>query len=211
MKLEELTCYCGQSVAIIGGTFDPIHYAHLLLGERVHEEYGVGLVIFVPNRLSPLKQPEVVSSAEDRYAMVELAVSDNAHFAGCDCELYRPGPSYSIQTIRAVRQLLPSPSEVVFVTGADAVLELPQWRQPEAIMSESHVVVGNRPGFDIDKATRALGEDWASRIDILEMPAMDISSTDVRQRVRQGKSIRYLTPPQVIDYIEREGLYKEAL
>jgi len=210
MNLEDLASYSGQSVAVIGGSFDPIHYGHLLLGEQAGERYGVGVVIFVPNRLSPLKNQASVSAAQDRYAMAELAVADNPRFAVCDCEINRPGPSYSIDTIRALRQGLPAGVQILFVMGADAVLELPEWREPDAILAESQVVAVRRPGFDLQKVSVALGPQRASQIEVLDMPIMDISSTDIRQRVSQGKSIRYLTPPGVIDYIKRHNLYRRA-
>lgn len=208
MKFEDLVSYPGQSVAIIGGSFDPIHYAHLRLGERVREQYAVGLVIYIPNRLSPLKSQANVSAAQDRYAMAELAVADNLHFVVCDCELHRSGASYSIDTIRALRQGLSPEVEILFVMGADAVLELPEWREPDAILGESQVIAARRPGFDLQRMSAVLGPQRASSIELLDMPMMDISSTDIRQRVSQGRSIRYLTPPVVIDYIMRHNLYQ---
>jgi len=210
MKLEDLASYSGQSVAIIGGSFDPIHYAHLRLGEQICEQYAVGLVVYVPNRLSPLKEEGNVSAAQDRYAIVELAVADNPRFAVCDCEIDRPGPSYSIDTIRALRQMLSSEVEILFVTGADTILDLPEWREPDAIMGESRVVAARRPGFDLDRMSAVLGPRRASNIELLDMPMMDISSNDIRHRVSQGRSIRYLTPPVVIDYIKRHNLYQAA-
>jgi len=208
MKLEDMVSYSGQSVAIIGGSFDPIHYAHLLLGERVREQYNLGLVVYIPNRLSPLKEEQNVSAAQDRYAMAELAVADNPRFAVCDCEIDRPGPSYSIDTIRALQQRLPAEVEILFVTGADAILELPEWREPDAILGESQVVAAGRPGFDLETMSAVLGHQRANNIEVLSMPMMDISSTDIRQRVSQGRSIRYLTPPTVIGYIKQHNLYQ---
>ncbi len=208
MKLEDLASYSGQSLAIIGGSFDPIHYAHLRLGEQVREQYAVGLVIYIPNRISPLKSPANVSAAEDRYAMVELAVADNPHFAVCDCEINRRGPSYSIDTIRMLKQRLPSEVRILFVVGADAILELPEWHEPDAILCESQVVAANRPGFDLEIISVVLGPQRANKVELLDMPMMDISSTAIRQLVSQGRSIRYLTPPAVIDYIQGHNLYQ---
>ncbi len=210
MKFEDLVSYPGQSVAIIGGSFDPIHYAHLRLGERVREQYAVGLVIYIPNRLSPLKSQANVSAAQDRYAMAELAAADNPHFVVCDCELHRSGASYSIDTIRALRQRLSPEVEILFVMGADAILELPEWHQPDAILCESQVIAANRPGFDLETMSVVLGAQRANKIEVFSMPMMDISSTDIRQRISQGRSIRYLTPPAVIDYINGHNLYQAA-
>ncbi len=207
MRFEDLAGYSGQAVALIGGTFDPIHYGHMLLAERAREQYELDLVVFVPNRLSPLKENDDVAAAEHRYAMVELAVADNSCFAVCRDELDRPGPSYSIQTIRALRRILPVAVRILFVTGADAILELPEWHEPEAILEEAQVVAAARPGFNLDSLDSILGESRAGKIDILPMPALGISSTDIRERVSRGQNIRYLTPPAVIHHICEHGLY----
>lgn len=207
MKLEDLADYPSRSVAIIGGTFNPIHYGHLLLAERAREQYNLDLVLFVPNRLSPLKEADRVAEAEDRYVMVELAVVDNPCFVACRCELDRPSPSYSIDTIRALHQILPAQPNIFFLSGADAILELPDWHKPDAILAEARVIAAPRPGFDLGMIASTVGKQAAEKIDILPMPAIDISSTDIRQRVRRGKSLRYLTPAPVIDYIYKRGLY----
>jgi len=104
--------------------------------------------------------------------------------------------------------VLPPAVEILFVTGADAILELPKWHQPDAILSESQVVAARRPGFDLQRMSAVLGPQRTSKIKLLDMPMMDISSTDIRQRVSQGRSIRYLTPPAVIDYIKGHNLYQ---
>ncbi len=207
MTLEDLASHSGQSVAIIGGTFDPVHHGHLVLAECAREHYELDLVLIMPNRLSPLKEQDEVTTGEDRYIMVELAVADNPHFVVCRHELEQPGPSYSIDTIRAVRKALPGDTQLIFVTGADAILEFLDWREPEAILDEAQVVTALRPGFDREMIRSALGEERASRIDILDMPAVGICSTDIRRRVSRGQSIRYLTPAAVIGYIYKRGLY----
>ncbi len=207
MKLADLAGYTGRSVGIIGGTFDPIHYGHLLLAERAGECYKLDLVLFVPNLVSPLKQADDVTSADDRYVMVELGVAQNPGFVGCREELDGPSPSYTIQTLRTLREVLPTQTQIFFVIGADAILELPQWRETDAILAKSRVVAANRPGFDLGNISAALGEERAGQIDLFDMPALDISSTDIRERASRGESIRYLTPPPVIDYIHKRHLY----
>ena len=207
MTLADLAGYRGQELVLFGGSFDPIHYGHLLVAEQARERYEPDLVLFVPNRASPLKPPGLGAAAEDRYRMVELAAADNPHFAACNLELERPGPSYSVDTVRAVRRLVPAGVQILFVVGADALLELDQWYEPEALLSEAQVVVARRPGFDLDGLCRALGPQRTSQIEIMSMRLVDISATDIRQRVARGQSIRYLTPPAVIDYIYRQGLY----
>ncbi len=207
MKLADLAGYPGRSVGIIGGTFDPIHYGHLLLAERAGECYKLDLVLFVPNLVSPLKQADDVTSADDRYVMVELAVAQNARFLACRDELDGPSPSYTIQTLRTLREVLPAQTQIFFAIGADTILELPQWRETDAILAESHVVAATRSGFDLANISAVLGEERAGQIDMFDMPAVDISSTDSRERVSHGESIRYLTPPPVMEYIYKRGLY----
>ena len=211
MKLADLAGYSDRSVAVIGGTFDPIHYGHLLLAEQAGECYDLDLVLFVPNLVSPLKQTDDVTAAEDRYVMVELAVADNPRFVVCREELDGPSPSYTIQTLRALREVVPAQTQVFFVIGADAIVELLQWHEPDAILAESRVVVATRPGFALGDIRAVLGEERAGQIDVFDMPAIDISSTDIRERASRGEAIRYLTPPAVIDYIRKRGLYGSSL
>ena len=192
----------------MGGTFDPVHYGHLLVAERAREQYQLGEVIFVPNSTPPHKKPYQVSPAEDRYAMVLLAIASNPRFSVSREEMGRPGPSYTIDTIRAFRQQLDPQVKLCFVTGADAVLDILTWRQPYDIVAECQLVAAYRPGFDLRKMTDILGEDWTGQVQMLAMPAIDVSSTQIRQRVAQGKSIRYLTSPAVQSYIRKAALYQ---
>jgi len=196
-------------IALMGGTFDPVHYGHLLVAEEARQQYQLDEVVFVPNNISPHKKDYQVSRAEGRYAMVVLATADNPQFCVSRQELERPGPSYSIDTIRAFRQELGPNVQLYFITGADAILEILTWRQPQDILSECQLIAAYRPGFDLKKIGAVLGEDLASKVQMLAMPAMDISSTQIRQRVAQGQSIRYLTPPAVADYIYKHNLYQE--
>ena len=191
----------------MGGTFDPIHYAHLLIAEDVRRRFKLPQIVFMPSGSPPHKKDYEVTSAEDRYIMAVLATSGNPNFAVSRMELERPGPSYTIETIRQLKARMGEGAQVSWVTGADAVLEILTWHQPDAILDEAQIIAVPRPGFDLEKLDETLGAERASKVTIIDAPLAEISSTMIRERVRAGESIRYLTPRAVIDYIEKRGLY----
>jgi len=196
-----------HKLAVMGGTFDPIHHGHLFAAEEVASLYELPLVLFVPCRQPPHKDPQAVTPAEHRLAMTQLAVANNRHFAVSRMELERPGPSYTIDTLRQLRQQLGPETEIFFITGTDAVLEILSWREPEALLAEYTIIAVHRPGYDVQKIEEVLGPQRAARIRSLAIKTLDISSTELRQRVAQGRSIRYLTPDAVVDYIYAHQLY----
>ena len=197
-----------DAIGLMGGTFDPIHFGHLLVAEQARERYQLGEVIFVPNDIPPHKKDYEVSSAEHRYAMAVIATADNPYFRVSREEIDRPGPSYSIDTIRAFRQQLGPEVRLYFITGADAILDILTWRQPQDIVAECQLIAAHRPGFDLQQMAAVLGAELAKQVEMFTMPALDISSTVIRQRVMQGQSIRYLTVPSVVNYIHKAGLYQ---
>ena len=194
----------------MGGTFDPIHFAHLLIAEDVRRRFNLPRVLFMPCGHPPHKKDYEISSAEDRYLMAVLATADNPHFGVSRLEFVRPAPSYTSDTIRALNHKLDDLGQLYFVTGADAVLELPIWHEPDAVLEEARVVAVSRPGFDLGRLEAALGRNRAVKITVIEAPAMDISSTQIRQRITAGLSVRYLTPKPVLEYIEKRDLYRPA-
>jgi nicotinate-nucleotide adenylyltransferase len=196
-----------RRLAVMGGTFDPIHYAHLLIAEDVRRRFKLPQILFMPSGSPPHKKDYEVTSAEDRYIMAVLATSGNPNFAVSRLELDRPGPSYTIETIRQLKATIGDEAQVSWVTGADAVLEMLTWHQPDAILDEAEILAVPRPGFDLDKLDETLGPERASKVTIIDAPLAEISSTMIRERLRAGESIRYLTPRAVIDYIEKRGLY----
>lgn len=197
-----------RRLAVIGGTFDPPHYAHLLIAEDVRRRFELSHVLFMPAGAPPHKRADQVSSAEDRYIMVLLATAGDPHFMVSRLELDRPGPSYSIDTIRRLKAETGEGAQVFWVIGADAALEILTWHQPDAILDEATVVAAPRPGCDLNGLEETLGAERASKIMVIEAPLTNISSTMIRRMVRQGESIRYLTPPAVADYIYKRGLYR---
>jgi len=196
-------------VAVMGGTFDPIHYGHLFAAEEVAWRYDLPRVIFMPCRQPPHKDPSEVSPAVDRCRMVELAIADNPRFTVSRLELDRPGPSYTIETLRELRRQMGPDLAITFITGADAVLEIATWREAEAVLDECHLVAVHRPGYDLAKLERVLGPERAAKVALVSVKTPDISSTELRRRVAAGQSLRYLTPEAVREYIETHGLYRD--
>lgn len=199
-----------KSLAVMGGTFDPIHYAHLLIAEEVRRRFQLPQILFMPSGTPPHKKAYEVTSAEDRYIMALLATSDNPQFAVSRMELDRPGPSYTIDTIRQLKARIGEGAHVSWVTGADAVLEILTWREADAVLDEAQIIAVPRPGFDLEQLDETLGASRASKVRIVDSPVTGISSTMIREHVRAGESIRYLTPRPVIDYIEKHGLYRST-
>lgn len=198
-----------KRLAVMGGTFDPIHFAHLLIAENVRRRFQLPQVLFMPSGNPPHKKQYEVTSAEDRYIMAMLATCDNPHFAVSRLELDRSGPSYTIDTIRELKARIGEQAQVSFVTGADAVLEILTWHEPDAILDEARVLAIPRPGFDLSTLDETLGPERASKVTIIDSPIAGISSTMIRERIRTGESVRYLTPRAVIDYIDKRGLYRD--
>jgi len=199
-----------RRVGIMGGTFDPIHHGHLVVAEEARDRFQLDRVVFVPNGEPPHKKPYDVSDGGHRFNMCVLATGGNPYFAVSREEIERPGVSYTVDTLRAFRARLGPVVEMFFITGADAVLEIMTWHQPDVILGECQIVAAHRPGFDLSLLGQALGPDRMARVQALAIPAMDVSSTDLRHRVAEGRSIGYLTPDSVVDYISKMGLYHDA-
>jgi nicotinate-nucleotide adenylyltransferase len=196
-------------LGLLGGTFDPPHYGHMIAAQEVAWRLELDRVLFLPARQNPLKRGETSSAAEDRCEMVSLAIGDTPSFELSRLDLDRPPPSYSADLLRA----LASPDrELFFMVGADIVAELPRWREPEEILRLARLVVVNRPGAadpDLDSFLESFPAA-TGRVDCVRIPGVDVSSTEIRQRVRTGAPIRYLTPPAVERYIVAQGLYVTA-
>lgn len=199
-------------LGIMGGTFDPIHYGHLVAAEMARTEFALSKVLFIPSGNPPHKDLNKVSSAALRYEMVSRSIADNNFFAVSNLEMERQGPSYTIDTLRFLRETL-ADYELFFITGTDALKEVFNWRQAGEIFSLTQLIGATRPGFDAKGFLEtALQEhpDIQGRIHLLEVPALAISSTDIRQRVSIGKSIRYLLPESVRLFIQESNLYEKV-
>jgi nicotinate-nucleotide adenylyltransferase len=186
-------------LGIFGGTFDPIHLGHLRAAESAREAAQLDQVAFVPAARSPYKgDPE--SPALDRYAMVALATAAHEAFLPSDLELGRVPPSYTVDTVRALRQARPA-DQLFLIVGSDSLAELPAWRESARILAECTVVAVARPG-------EGAAPTGAHELMWVEGPGLPVSATDVRRRVRDGRSIRFLVPDAVADYITKRGLYR---
>lgn len=193
--------------AILGGTFDPIHYGHLIAAEQVADALNLEKVILIPAGSPPHKKEQPVTEAKYRYQMVSLAIAGNPHMDLSRMEIDREGPSYSIDTIRWYNRKY-GIGETGFIIGVDALAEVLTWHEYEAVLREAHFLVLHRPGYDLSSLEQSPFKNWLNKIQFVQMPAIEISSTDIRERVRRKQSIRYLTPDSVIEYIETNRLYQ---
>ena len=186
----------------MGGTFDPIHHGHLVCASEVAASFELDEVVFVPTGQPWEKSHSVVSPAEDRYLMTVIATSTNPQFTVSRAEIDRPGPTYTIDTLRALRAERPE-DELFFITGADALGRILGWRDADELFSLAHFVGATRPGYDLHDAGFPM-----DAVSLVEIPALSISSSDCRERVRAGQPIWYLVPDAVVRYIEKRSLYR---
>jgi|SRR5579872_4912244 len=193
-------------LGILGGTFDPIHNAHLFIAEEARVRVPLDRVVFVPNAVPPHKPSHDVAPARHRLAMAQLATRSNPAFDCSAVEIERPGPSYTVDTLKAFKADYPG-AELFFITGMDTIPEIPTWRRPEEILRLCTLVAAERPGYALDMAEQELPAALQERVLPLPTTHLDISATEIRRRVREGLPIRYLTPDSVVDYIARHGLY----
>lgn len=199
-----------KRIGLMGGTFDPIHYGHLVTAEAALASFDLDQVIFVPSGKPPHKKNYHVSPSEDRYLMTILAVATNAHFRVSRVEMERRGYTYAIDTVKAFRKDYGDEAQLFFITGADAILEILTWHKVEELLELCQFIAATRPGFDLralDSVTKEL-PDLNGKLHFLEVPALAISSTDIRQRVADGRPIKYLLPETVEYYIYKTNLYR---
>ncbi len=192
-----------RKIGILGGTFDPIHIGHLVLAEQVKEKLKLNQVIFIPCFSPPHKRGRKLSPAKDRFQMTRLALEDNPSFSVSDIELKRRGLSYTIDTLRQLKNLYPD-SDIYFLTGSDVLNEIYTWKDPEKIYKLVKVVIAKRPGFDeFDSENH-----FAKRSLIVRITGVDVSSSQIREKVKKGQSIKYLVPFKVEEYIKKRKLYR---
>lgn len=195
-------------IGIYGGTFDPVHMGHLVLAETCRETCQLDEVWLTPAAVSPHKQDRPVSSAKERVEMLRFAIAGHSQFRLSKMELERPAPSYTVDTLRALLAE-DSKRELVLLMGADALHDFPLWREPDEILRLAQVVAVSRgrTAAPLEHVTQALGEWTRERIQCITMPAIDISASDLRQRARDGRSLRFLTPRPVELFIGQHKLY----
>jgi nicotinate-nucleotide adenylyltransferase len=188
-------------VGLFGGSFDPVHHGHLMVGQVAGEKLGLEVLRFVPAREQPFKQGQHQTSPEHRTAMLSLAIQGARGFAVEQAELKRAGPSYTVDTLVELRHREPG-EEFVLLLGADAALDLHAWHEAHRLPELARIVVFARPGTAIPSSPLIAGS--------IEVPAIHISATDIRNRVRQGRSIRYWVPDAVAEYISAHRLYLDS-
>ena len=201
-----------KKYGIFGGSFNPIHYGHLMICEYIKEEMGLDKVIFIPTGNPPHKDLEV--SAKDRYEMVKTAISPNPDFEISDIETTRVNLSYTVDTIRKLKKIYKE-EKLYFLIGLDSLFQLKTWKKIGDLSQEIEFVVALRPGYidkeEINREIDFLRDNFGTRINLIKTPLYEISSTDLRDRIHEGKSLRYLIPKKVLDYIEESGFYKGDL
>lgn len=200
-----------RRIGIMGGTFDPIHYGHLVAAEGARCHFDLDEVIFVPAGIPPHKIPKQISDSQHRLIMTHLAVSSNPFFTVSAIEIEREGMSYTIDTVREISGLYQS-ADIYFITGADAVLEILSWKNVMELLSMCFIIAATRPGYkmiSLKEGLPGISEDKLKKIIVMEVPALAISSTDIRQRILSGKPIKYLLPENVEKYIKDHNLYRD--
>lgn len=189
----------------MGGTFNPIHFAHLMSAEQVRDGLNYDKILFVPAARPPHKsQPDMVS-AEHRYQMVKLATAQNPYFDVSRIELDRNGPSYTIQTLKLLRQTLKEITELAWIIGADSLIEYKIWKDFDDVLKLCTLVVTTRPNYDLEQVPLEI----RNQITIFRITGSDISATEIRNRIREKHSVRYLIPEDVVNYINEHHLYRD--
>jgi nicotinate-nucleotide adenylyltransferase len=202
-----------SGIALFGGTFDPIHHGHLIVARAVLEQLGYERLVLIPSPNPPHKVGRELSDASHRLEMARVAVEGEPRFEVSDCEIRRAGLSYTILTVEAFRQSIGADGPLAWIIGGDSLPELYSWYRISELVDACRIVTAVRPGYevpDLAPLRRTLSDEQIERLrgDILPTPSIDISSTNIRRRVREGRSIRYLVPDAVRAYIEQHGLYK---
>jgi len=198
-----------MDIGVLGGTFDPVHVGHLVIAEEARLRLGLSQVFFVPAAQPWLKQDRDISSGEHRLEMIRLAIAPNAFFRASTVDLGRPGPSYTVDTLADLKRELGQEANLYFILGMDALAGLPTWREPQKIAELCHLVAAKRSeamDLDLQSLERSI-PGISSRVIILDNPLIDISSSEIRQRVAEGKSIHEMVPDAVERYIRERRLY----
>jgi nicotinate-nucleotide adenylyltransferase len=220
-----------MKIGLCGGTYDPIHTGHMIMGEETGDVLGLQSILYIPAKLPPHKRDMKITPSEHRLAMVQLAVRNHKIFSASDLELKREGPSFTVQTLEYFRKTCPD-DDFLFVMGQDAFIEIETWHRFEDVFDLCRLVIVTRPGSPLveprlftsavrrffpddvvflegspDTDRNRLQTNW--RLCFLPIPALHISSSDIRRRIREGRSIRYLVPGSVRRYIRNNNLYKD--
>lgn len=207
--MQEASGKSSHKIGIMGGTFNPIHIGHLLLSERAYEQFDLEKVYVMPTNNPPHKMDTKIESDLHRCAMVQLAIESNPHFELSLLEVNRKGLTFTVDTLRELQSQYPD-KEWYFIVGGDSLEYMDKWRSPEIIFSMATIVVAIRDEYDeeaLQEKIKHLQELYHAKIELISMPNIEISSTDIRQRLSHGLSCKYLVPERVEAYISRHQLY----
>lgn len=199
-----------KRVGIMGGTFNPIHLGHLIIAEAAYEAYNLDEVLFVPSGVSYMKDQSEILDAKKRVHMTGLAIEDNPHFALSTIEIDRDGNSYSYETLETLRKQNPN-TEYFFLVGSDTLFALETWKHPEILLPSCTILVAVRDGVPMEKMqkhAKYLEEKFGGSIKLLTTPNIEISATDIRNRLSQNRNVKYFVPDTVLDFINKYDLYK---
>jgi nicotinate-nucleotide adenylyltransferase len=205
-----------KRIGVMGGTFNPIHYGHLVTAEEALFQFNLDSVIFMPSGQPPHKSDKEILPAEERYILTVIATASNPNFVVSRLEIERKGPSYTIDTLLALHKQYEPDTELYFITGADAVWEMLTWKEAGRLVELTEFIAATRPGYSLEKFKKihVLPEDdrldkSRPRVSIMEIPALAISSTDIRNRVREGRPIQYLMPESAVNYIKKCRFWRD--
>lgn len=200
-------------IGVFGGTFDPVHYGHLILAEQCREQARLDRVLFVPAARHAFKNDSVATPFDRRMEMLELAIAGHPDFAIDDLEIHRTGPSYTADTLDILHQRQPD-SELYFLMGSDGLPDFPRWHEPARIVRRAGLVVMARPGFEVCSAAELASQlhlpAGEVRLERVDVPLIDLASRDIRRRVSEGRSVRFMLPRAVEVYIQTKRLYQPA-
>ena len=207
--IERMRTRADVRLGIMGGTFDPIHIGHLVTAEEARQQFSLDEILFMPTGTPPHKTRQV-ASAELRHLMVSIATATHPHFWVSRYEMDVPGVDYTVDTLTHISRRLSVGTQVFFITGADAVLDILTWKQPERVLELAAVIAATRPGYDLGRLSGVLaGLERGERVHVMEIPALAVSSSMIRARLAQGRGCRYLVPEGVGELIEKSGVYAD--
>lgn len=202
-----------KRIGIMGGTFDPVHNGHLLLGKQAYREYALDEVWYMPSHIPPHKKDHRIAAGEDRLAMLSLAVAGIPYFSVSDFEMRREGNTYTAQTLALLREKYPD-ARFYFILGADSLYQIEQWYHPEQVLSSAVILVSGREydthGVSLEQRIAGLKARYGADIRILHNEEVDIASADIRKRAAEGKDIQKDVPAAVEQYIRSHGLYQPS-
>jgi nicotinate-nucleotide adenylyltransferase len=191
-----------KKIGLLGGTFNPIHNGHLFLASQAKEKFKLDKVIFIPSALPPHKEEKDLVNSKHRYIMTILATLDNDDFIVSDIEIHRGGKSYTLDTLKEIKKIYGEDLSLYFIAGYDVISELDTWKESEEILNLCTFIIANRPGYPLK-----IKEGYQKHVEELNIPELEISSTEIREKIKNRESIKYLVPDLVYKYIYKYSLY----